>query len=84
MSRAGRKTRRIKRITAGPKPSMTVVDFLRRRLTDPDTRSHAEFGAVPEATRLYLAEMRAKQAAGQLVNPDTSGWLLDRLEKAIR
>uniref|UniRef100_A0AB39U1N5 Uncharacterized protein n=8 Tax=unclassified Caudoviricetes TaxID=2788787 RepID=A0AB39U1N5_9CAUD len=53
----------------------SISDFLHRRLTkqDPDPRSHAEF----------LADMRAKQAAGRLANPATAA-LLDRLERAIR
>lgn len=46
--------------------------FLVDRLLNPDPRSHAE----------YLAEMRAKQAAGRLANPATAA-LLDRLERAI-
>ena len=50
-----------------------VIDLLMRRITHADPRSHAE----------YLADMRAKQAAGQLANPATAA-LLDRLENAIR
>ncbi|CAN5579445.1 hypothetical protein BH09ACT8_BH09ACT8_27230 [soil metagenome] len=74
MSRAGRKTKRLKRSAAAAKsPTVTVVDFLRHRFTDdPDMRSHAEF----------LDDMRAKQAAGRLANPATAA-LLDRLERAI-
>ena len=71
MSRAGRKTRR-KRSPTAVRASATFVDVFRRRITNPDNRSHAEF----------LAEMRARQAAGQLVNPATAA-LLDRLERAI-
>lgn len=46
---------------------MPLVDFLRRRLTQPDHRSDAEF----------LAEYRGKQ-----VKPETAR-LLDRLERAV-
>jgi hypothetical protein len=72
MSKAGHKTKRRKRTTNKPKTGLTVVDFLRRQVTNPDPRSHAE----------YLADMRAKQAAGKLANPATAA-LLDRLERAI-
>lgn len=47
--------------------------FLHNRLARPDPRSHAE----------YLQDMRAEQAAGQLINPTITGPLLDRLERAI-
>lgn len=33
MSKAGRKTKRIKRLVADPKPSITVIDMIYRRLT---------------------------------------------------
>jgi hypothetical protein len=46
--------------------------MFRQRITNRDPRSHAEF----------LADMRARQAAGQLVNPATAE-LLNRLERAI-
>jgi hypothetical protein len=73
MSKKARPTRRKKRLAA-PKtdPGSTVVGLFRAMLTNPDPRSHAE----------YLADMRAKQAAGRLVNPATAA-LLDRLERAI-
>jgi hypothetical protein len=64
-------TRRHKRIPT-PGTGLGVVDFLKRQLTNPDKRSHAQF----------LAEMRTKQGAGQLANPATAA-LLDRLERAI-
>ena len=72
MSRAGRKTKRHKQTHVRAKTNLRVVDFLRRRLTSHDPRSHAEF----------LRDMRATQAAGQLANP-TTAVLLDRLERAI-
>lgn len=72
MSKAGRKTKRRKQTPAKPKTDLRTVDFLRRRLTNPDRRSHAEF----------LHHMRAKQAAGRIANPATAA-LLDRLERAI-
>ena len=72
MSRAGRKTKRLKQIQVKTKTDLRVVDFLRRRLTSRDPRSHAEF----------LCDMRTKQAGGQLANPATAA-LLDRLERAI-
>ena len=72
MSKAGHKTKRRKQTTTKPKTDLRVIDFLRRRLTNPDPRSHAE----------YLLDMRAKQAAGQLVNPATAA-LLGRLERVI-
>lgn len=72
MSRAGRKTKRRKQTPTRPKTDLRVVDFLRCRLMNPDSRSHAE----------YLQDMRTKQAAGRLANPATTA-LLDRLERAI-
>lgn len=73
MSKAGRKTKRHPRASA---PAVDVgavlLQLMNRRLGSPDPRSHAEF----------LAEMRAKQSAGRLVNPATAA-LLDRLERAI-
>lgn len=70
------KTKRRKRPARSTgQPDTTFVDFLKLRMTTgPEApRSHAEF----------LAEMRAKQAAGQLANPATAA-LLDRLERVIR
>lgn len=72
MSKSSRPLRRRKRATTKPKSDLRVVDFLRRRLTNPDPRSNAEF----------LADMRAKQAGGQLANPATAAFL-DRLERPI-
>lgn len=71
MSRAGRKTRRLRRQTTALKPTLSTAEFLKNRLMNPDPRSHAEF----------LADMRAEQSFGQLVNPATAA-LLDRLERA--
>jgi len=72
MSKAGRKTKRLKKKTAASKsPTATVVDVLYRRLMSPDPRSHAEF----------LRDMRSRQRAG-LTIPTTDS-LLDRLERAI-
>jgi hypothetical protein len=73
MSKAARKTRR--RRTAAPKssPGVSMAEFFRHRLMNPDSRSHAEF----------LSDMRAKQAAGQLANPATAA-LLDHLERVIQ
>jgi hypothetical protein len=68
MSRAGRKTKRLKKTAAPKSPTASVIDFLYRRLTNPDLRSHAE----------YLRDMRAKQP----VNPATAA-LLDRLKRVI-
>lgn len=56
-------------VDAGP----VFLQLMKRQLTEPDPRSHAQF----------LAEMRAKQQAGRLANPVTAA-LLDRLERAIR
>lgn len=64
------KRRKANRRPAPQGPS--VVDFLRGRLVSPDSRPDAEF----------LAEMRAKQAAGRLANPATAA-LIDRLEGAL-
>ena len=74
MTRAGRPTKRRVRAKTVQRSSVTVVDILKRRLThtDTDPRSDAEF----------LADMRAKQAAGQLANPATAA-LIDRLQRAI-
>ncbi|MCV7150678.1 hypothetical protein [Mycolicibacterium pyrenivorans] len=72
MSKAARKTRRRRTAALKSSPGVTVAEFFRLRLTNPDPRSHAE----------YLADMRAKQAAGPLSNPATAA-LLDRLERAV-
>jgi hypothetical protein len=67
------KTKRRKVARRPDQPGPSIGDFLRRRITNPDPRSHAEF----------LRDMRAKQAAGWLATPATAA-LLDRLEGAIR
>ena len=72
MSRAGRKTKRRKRSVQPTSAQASVAELFRLRLTNPDPRSHAEF----------IRDMRAKQAAGKLVDPATQA-LLDRLERAI-
>lgn len=77
MSRAMARTRRHKRKTARQKIDQGLTTerlraFLLNRLMNRDPRSHAEF----------LHDMRAKEAAGRLVNPATAA-LLDRLERAI-
>lgn len=73
MSKAPRKTKRLKKMAAAWKsPTATVIDFLYRRLMSPDLRSQAQF----------LRDMRSRQRAG-LTNPTTDS-LLDRLERAIR
>lgn len=73
MSRSGRKTKRRKNGTPHPVDTGAVfVEYLKRRLLNPDPRSHAEF----------LQHSRTKQAAGRLANPATAA-LLDRLERAI-
>lgn len=74
MSRAGRRTKRLKRQTPSAKPTITVGQLLMSRLMNPDKRSHAEF----------VREMRDEQAARRLVNPATTALLLDRLEGSIR
>lgn len=61
------------KLTVPQPPSAAAVDVLRRRLTNPDPRTHAEF----------LAHMKDKQAAGLLANPATAA-LLDRLERVTR
>lgn len=66
------KTKRRKRSATQASTGMPVTAFLRLQFTTPDTRSHAEF----------LADMREKQAAGRLANPDTAA-LIDRLERAV-
>lgn len=43
MTRAGRKTKRRKRQSAGPKPTLTVIDLIYRRLTG-DTTGLAPVG----------------------------------------
>lgn len=70
-----RAPRRHRRASApGVDPGDAYIEFMKRRLTSAaDPRSHAEF----------LAEMRAKQAAGRLANPATAA-LLDRLERAVQ
>ncbi|MEH3141772.1 MAG: hypothetical protein PGN37_16655 [Mycobacterium kyogaense] len=67
--RAGK---RRQQATTRRQPTTALVDVMKRRFANPDLRSHAQF----------LADMRAKQAAGQLTNPATAA-LLDRLERAI-
>jgi hypothetical protein len=71
MSRAGRKTRRLKSHSpVKTRPTVELFkEFFQRK---PDPRSHAEF----------LRDMRSKQAAGKLVNPATAA-LIDRLEQVI-
>lgn len=74
MSKAGRKTKRHRKSSApAADVGVVFVRLMKSRLTQPDPRSHADF----------LADMRAKQAAGRLANPVTAE-LLDRLERAIR
>uniref|UniRef100_A0AB39U2T3 Uncharacterized protein n=3 Tax=unclassified Caudoviricetes TaxID=2788787 RepID=A0AB39U2T3_9CAUD len=74
MSKAGRKTKRHRNASAPAVDAGAVfLRLMKQRLTNPDPRSHAEF----------LADMRAKQAAGRLANPATAA-LLDRLERAIK
>ncbi|BBZ27875.1 hypothetical protein MMAD_21700 [Mycolicibacterium madagascariense] len=68
--RAGRKHTR--RAIAREDVGAALMRLMKAQLTNLDTRSHAEF----------LADMRAKQAAGKLANPATAA-LLDRLERAI-
>ena len=43
MSKAARKTKRIKRFVADPKPSIMVIDFIYRRVTG-DTTGYAPIG----------------------------------------
>jgi hypothetical protein len=91
MSKASRPLRRRKKTApAAASPTLTVADFLRRRLMNPD-RLHSEecasegtayCGCPPRSPAEFLHDMRAKQAAGQLVNPATAA-LLDRLERAV-
>jgi hypothetical protein len=72
MSRSGRPTKRLKRTSARKQPTTTMIDMLKRQLTQTDPRSHADF----------LHDMRTRQAAGQLTNPATAA-LLDQLEKRV-
>lgn len=67
--RAGK---RRQRATTRRQPAAALADVLKHRLANPDLRSHAQF----------LSDMRAKQAAGQLISPATAA-LLNRLERAI-
>jgi hypothetical protein len=67
MTKTKRRKRSMKVATGMP-----ATEFLRLRVTTPDTRSHTEF----------LQAMREKQAAGRLANPATAA-LLDRLETVI-
>ncbi|MEW5809629.1 MAG: hypothetical protein AB1925_09250 [Actinomycetota bacterium] len=67
--RAGK---RRQRATTRRQPTTALPDEMKRRLTNPDLRSRAQF----------LSDMRAKQAAGQLTSPATAA-LLDRLERAL-
>lgn len=73
MSKAMPRTKRRRRQKSAPRPTVAVADFLKGRLTNPDSRSHAEF----------LRDMRTKQSAGRLANPGTAA-LLDQLERVIR
>ena len=66
------KTKRRRMQPIGKPQGARFTDLAKLRLINSDKRSHAEF----------LADMRAKQAAGKLANPATAA-LLDRLERAI-
>lgn len=68
-------TRRNKRRSKAPAVDAGAIyrRLITSRLTNLNPQSHAEF----------LADMRAKQAAGRLVNPATAA-LLDRLERAVK
>lgn len=66
--RAGK---RRQRATTARQPTTALIDVLKRRLTTPDLRSHAQL----------LADMRDEQATPQL--PAQTAELLDRLERAI-
>lgn len=76
MSRAGRKTKRFKSATKAHAvdSGAVFIQLLKNRLMSPDSRTHSQF----------LADMRAKQSAGQLENPAVTGPLLDRFERSIR
>lgn len=43
MSKAGRKTKRLKRHTSAQRQTVPLADFLRRRLTNRDPRSHEQY-----------------------------------------
>lgn len=70
MTRAGRKTKRLKSAKAAKSDKGALfLQLLKSRLANPDLRSHAEF----------LHDMRTKR----LSNPATAA-LLERLERAIK